>query len=133
MALGQIARLDVMPPYISVENGGRWFLKRFAEMGYTKFKYSNQMYNAAATIPAKSPHGRRIEHRFHRHSSGPFGEDVPGRWLSMQEAETISEALDLARSKTTGNLWGEAIGWFDMHAKHSGEAIPPLPSALDKP
>lgn len=117
VALQQVASLDVMPQYISVENGGKWFLKQFAKMGYKKFKYSNQMYNAGATIPWKTPHGKRIEHKFDRHSSGPFGEDLAGSWLTLEEADNLSEALDLARSKTRGNVWAQSIGWFDMHAR----------------
>jgi FkbM family methyltransferase len=117
VALEQIASLDVMPQYISVENGGKWFLNLFAKMGYKKFKYSNQMYNAATTIPWKSPHGKRIEHKFDRHSSGAFGEDLPGRWLTLEEADNLSEAIDLARSKTKGDVWAQSIGWFDMHAR----------------
>ena len=117
VALQQIATLDVMPQYISVENGGSWFVKLFAKMGYKKFKYANQRYNAVAVIPWNSPHGKRIEHKFDRHSSGPYGEDLPGRWLSLEEATNLTDALDLARTTAKGDIWAESIGWFDMHAR----------------
>lgn len=116
VALSQIAQLQVRPPYISVENGGKYFFRLFAEMGYKRFKYANQRYTAAAGVRRNSPHGNWIDHKFHMHSSGPFGEDVVGSWMSLDEAEKVSEAIDLGRA-AAGSLWADTIGWFDMHAR----------------
>jgi FkbM family methyltransferase len=116
LAVRQIAELSRMPDYISVENGSLEFLDLFARMGYTRFKYSNQKYVRFHAIPAASPHGRVVKYAFQDHSSGAFGEDLIGRWLTLEEATLVTRALSSGRSLAPNNLWAESIGWFDLHA-----------------
>ncbi len=115
-ALEQLRQSGISPPYISVENGGRRFVEKLSSMGYTRFKFANQKFNSKHWIPRNSPHGDYIKHFFPAHSSGPFGEDLPGRWLTADEANAVGDALAAARRLAPNHLFAEAIGWFDMHA-----------------
>ena len=116
VAVQQISLLRHKPAYISVENGGVYFINLMSEMGYQKFKFANQKYNSAQRILPNSKHGHPVDSTFLPHSSGPFGEDLPGRWLTKAEALKIGEALELARQAAPDNLFADAVGWFDMHA-----------------
>ena len=116
VALKQISHLRHKPAFISVENGGARFINLLHDMGYSKFKFANQKYNSVQRILPNSKHGHRVDSTFLPHSSGPFGDDLPGRWLSMAEALRISDALDAGRAKAPDNLFADSIGWFDMHA-----------------
>ncbi|WP_207383462.1 hypothetical protein, partial [Thalassovita autumnalis] len=53
----------------------------------------------------------------HFSSSGVFGEDLVGRWLTFDEAIAVNEGLSYARKKAPNNLWADSVGWFDLHAK----------------
>lgn len=119
IALGQVMNLDGFVPYISVENGSSRMLETLYDAGYSGFKFSNQRYVHTQKIPQNSPHGAQVEHTFIRSASGMFGEDLEGRWFTHDEAKRIITGLDLARNECPGNLWADAIGWFDLHAKHS--------------
>jgi FkbM family methyltransferase len=116
VALQQLALLPHKPTYVSVENGGIYFVNLMSEMGYDKFKFANQKYNTSQRIPPHSKHGRPTDQTFLPHSSGPFGEDLPGRWLTKSEALQVGQALELARQAAPNNLFADAVGWFDMHA-----------------
>jgi len=118
IALSQLYNAGIAPRYISVENGGEKFVKLMMEMGYNRFKYANQRFNSKQWIPRDSVHGNVIKHFFPAHSSGPFGEDVSGRWLSPEEAITVGNALDGARKIAKNPLFAESIGWFDLHATY---------------
>ncbi len=117
IAAQQIVTLIHKPRYLSVENGGVQFVQLLSEAGYDKFKFSNQKFNSLMRVPKQSKHGADVDVQFLPHSSGPFGEDLTGRWLTADETVKVSEALEAARSKAPGNLWAESIGWFDMHAQ----------------
>lgn len=116
VAVKQLCQLQHKPTYISVENGGVYFINLMNEMGYQKFKFANQKFNSVQRIPTNSKHGYLVDSTFLSHSSGPFGEDLPGRWLTVTEALKIGEALELGRQAAPDNLFADAVGWFDMHA-----------------
>ena len=117
VAVLQLEKSGIIPDYLSVENGSVDFLNSFLRMGYKKFKLSNQKYISSMKLPKYSKHGKQIEWNFHPHSSGPFGNDIPSPWLEEDRMREIIAALDAGRNKTvTPNLWGESVGWFDMHA-----------------
>jgi len=116
-ALRQLATLPARPAYCSVENGGTAFLETFVHMGYTRFKLSNQKYNALLKVPVGSPHGYPVDWSFRRHSSGPFGDDIPAPWIDADKMHVVLTGLEAGRrTVSVPNLWADAIGWFDMHA-----------------
>ena len=53
-------------------------------------------------------------YRFEEGSSGPWGEDAPGRWTSQREAE---EALQRFNERRRANGEAAEKRWFDVHAK----------------
>jgi len=116
VALKQVLKLPALPKYLSVENGGRVMLKELHEAGYTRFKFSNQMYVPGQSVPANSQHGHVIEHTFLRSSSGMFGEDLLGGWFDYDQIVAVNEGLEYGRSKAPNNLWALSVGWFDLHA-----------------
>jgi FkbM family methyltransferase len=117
VALKQLEAAGVRPTFCSVENGGMDFLETFLRMGYKRFKLSNQKYNRFVKVPERSEHGNPIHWSFAPHSSGPFGNDIPSGWMDELKTREVLTGLSAGRNAIpTGNLWAEAIGWFDMHA-----------------
>lgn len=116
IALEQVLALPVPPPFLSVENGSLPMLEALRAAGYARFKFSNQRDVPLQTIPPGSPHGHVVDVAFSRGASGVFGEDLPGRWLSADEAIAVQTALAEARRLAPANLFAEAVGWFDLHA-----------------
>ncbi|MGO1118180.1 FkbM family methyltransferase [Rhodovibrionaceae bacterium A322] len=116
VALEQLLTLPTLPTYISVENGDVVMLETFRRAGYTRFKFSNQRNVECQTIPGNSPHGHQISYNFELGSSGVFGEDTYGRWISYDEAMQINDGMVYGRTHAPNNLWAECVGWFDLHA-----------------
>ena len=119
IALRQILMLEHLPSYLSVENGSDEMIRLMHDKGYERFKLSNQKYVPYQKIPPESVHGPVVDHEFLRSSSGMWGEDLIGGWMNFENMQSVLRALSLARHKASGNLWAEAIGWFDLHAKLS--------------
>lgn len=117
IALRQVLKLPHLPKYVSVENGSEEMLRDLRNAGYAGFKFSNQRYVSAQSVSETSPHGKIVEHNFLISSSGVFGEDLVGRWLTFDEAIAVNEGLSYARKKAPNNLWADSVGWFDLHAK----------------
>jgi hypothetical protein len=74
-------------------------------MGYRKFKlvvgstvHVDFRNHQICTIDGES---KRFS--FKRHSSGPFGDDIPGPWLNQEEA--------------FDQLLAHGLGWIDIHAR----------------
>jgi len=117
VALEQVLQLSSLPPYLSIENGSKITIDNLNLRGYNSFKFSNQKYVKFHHVPRNSRHGNFCHFRFEDHSSGCFGEDLIGRWLTYDEALRVNEALWSARRIAPNNLLGESIGWFDLHAR----------------
>lgn len=120
--LGDILATDQLPPYLSVEAHDPRVLgillveERFKGFKLIRGKHVSQDF-ASHTI--SSDYGLR-RWSFPHHSAGPFGEDVPGPWLSM--------------SSLVQHYGHFGPGWIDIHAttEHLGREVPrpryPLPS-----
>lgn len=121
VALKQLEAAGIRPRFLSVENGGIAFLETFLNMGYAKFKLSNQKYNHFLKVPKGSRHGHALDWTFERHSSGPFGNDIPSGWMDGDRTREVLLGMEVGKkAMATPNLWAEAIGWFDMHAALEG-------------
>ncbi|WP_366550558.1 FkbM family methyltransferase [Ruegeria sp. ANG10] len=119
VALSQIMNLPNLPKYVSVENGSLDMLETLHKNGYDRFKFSNQKYVEHQTISPSSPHGPVPDHKFITSASGVFGEDIPGKWISYEDAVKVQEGLNIAAGLSPDNLFAVVVGWFDLHAKHS--------------
>ncbi len=99
------------PQYVSIENGHDFMIDELYQQGYSKFKFINQKYvrDIRLTPPAKE--GVYVDHVFVPGASGPFGEELPGEWLSKE-----------AVTKLSNDYWqnpqrNDSIhGWYDLHA-----------------
>jgi FkbM family methyltransferase len=95
LALEQLGETDARPKFISVETGPNTdWIDALARLGYVRFKLVNQ-----------TKHGNTFEWG----SSGPFGEEIAGPWISANNARLA---------------WQEHIdadfpqgAWFDIHAR----------------
>jgi FkbM family methyltransferase len=80
------------PEFVSIESEKRsWsaLLGEFAvfrKLGYTKFKIVDQTQVHLQRPPNPAAEGRDAEYRGEPGSSGLFGKELPGRWLTEREA-----------------------------------------------
>lgn len=103
-------------------------------LGYRGFQFVNQNHHPRVTLPIPSREGKYVDHTFTESSSGPFGEEAPGRWRSV--GPTIAEGTGLWLHHNFagfGGRWassriaqrylqtlasvGRMIGWYDLHAR----------------
>jgi hypothetical protein len=117
LCLEALLEFPERPQYISIEAGLKSFEETFNELsllwllGYRRFKIVNQAL-------------------FDGTSSGPFGEEAPGRWMSIEE--TFRKYRRLLREQKYFGAHGtffrtpvhklyellkrEPAGWYDFHA-----------------
>lgn len=108
LALEDLYRKGVFPPDISCEAHRVEIVCKLISMGYQKFKL------VRCSVIGKNDKARKITtsdgavlmHKFAKHSSGPFGSDLPGHWMN---ASQILYAW-LGRHVLYGG------GWYDVHA-----------------
>ena len=118
VALSQLMSLDARPPYLSLEGSSEELLDYLFAQGYREFQLVNQKFVQHQKVKPDSPHGAYLDWDFSFGSSGTFGEDLPGKWLSIEDAKRVSTAIVKGFEIAPGNLFAEAVGWFDLHAKH---------------
>lgn len=118
------------PLYISTEAGGVWLLGVMKAMGYGQFKMVSQAFSflhRGWRMPNPALHGNHVDYTFQPGSSGPFGEEAPGEWKSMDE---IADAhLSMRRVKRI--LPGQTNNWWDFHAKRTAAGAVPAAPASD--
>ena len=136
--------VDARPRFVSIESSVTGHKPEFADvfeeltrlctLGYRRFKYINQGRLSRIKLPREPREGAYVDFRFEGHSSGPFGRETPGRWLTAREALARAEALRI-RHNLTGyvgkwsdsrpgwayttarmKLVGRPNGWYDLHA-----------------
>ena len=89
--LESLKQFDDRPRYVSIESEKVDFdaltadLGLLRELGYTKFKPVQQAAIPGTRIRTKTLEGHDLEYVFGPHASGPFGEDIPQAWLSLDE------------------------------------------------
>lgn len=112
LCLRGLLQFSARPAHLSLESNKTSWEKLLAEfemlrgLGYGRFKVVNQETVPAQVCPRPALEGRYVEHRFPYGSSGAFGEEAPGEWLSHGQA--------LARYRKIFwqyRLFGDS-GWF---------------------
>jgi len=137
MCLKALKKFNEKPKYISIEAGLNSFEETFTELsllwnlGYKEFKIVNQALNYKVRCPNPPLEGVFVNYKFDGTCSGPFGEEAPGKWLSVEETFLRYRRL-LAEQKYFGAggklyktlfhrvyevLNREPVGWYDFHAK----------------
>ena len=114
VVVNTIANLKEKPRYVSFENGHLGDFEALASAGYDSFQLVEQSAVPQMQLPSPSLEGATITYQFSAGASGPFGNDLPGRWCSIVETRAILEKHhnDLAARKTRG------YDWWDLHARH---------------
>ena len=110
--LEALFRSNIRPPFISAESHSiDVFAILVASGSYNSFKLvdghtvSKKFKNLSISVG-----GRREIYSFPYHSAGPFGEDVPGEWMSANNFFRL--------------LAYEQLGWKDIHA--TNQVLPNL-------
>ena len=129
------------PKYLSVEGPLDSEEEAFAQiellcqLGYRDFKVVNQGLLHVVRCPKPAREGRYVGARFDGgHTSGPFGEEAPGKWASADR--TMAKLRRLIRDQRNHGMngkhfrtrWGyvyrkwrrlmrEPVAWWDIHAR----------------
>ncbi|WP_237213216.1 FkbM family methyltransferase [Falsiroseomonas oryziterrae] len=125
IVVAEIARSGRLPPQISVEAHRDDVLRALVGAGYRDFRLVNargagQRYGE---WNIRRLDGTVAPFRFGKHSSGPFGDDLPGEW---HDADGVREVWR-RRSELLGP------GWYDLHARLSVSSAGMSPAPEDVP
>jgi len=91
LMLEALKQLEQRPQYVSIESEKVDFsaleqeMHLLRELKYSKFKIIQQQDIPGTKIKTKTLDGTDIEHVFEECGSGPFGNDLPGPWLSFED------------------------------------------------
>lgn len=127
--------MDRVPQFLSIESDKRrWgsLLREFsvmASLGYRKFKVIDQRRIARQSPPYPAREGHYAASQFAYGSSGLFGDELPGEWLSKEDAISAYRFIFLHyRWFGDGTFGGRVVGkvplvrrlllpgWYDTHA-----------------
>jgi FkbM family methyltransferase len=91
MCLDALRDFDERPPFLSIESATTFEgvfaeLSKLHELGYRRFNLVPQHTVPRQTCPNPALEGAYVEHRFRFGSSGLFGRELPGKWLTLEEA-----------------------------------------------
>jgi FkbM family methyltransferase len=141
VALQGLSFSNEMPAYVSMESEKDSFraLRREFEilegLGYAQCKIVPQKRVWRQKPPKPALEGIYVPHRFEQGSSGMFGEEAPGRWMTSEEAIEKYKRVFL-RYALVGDdpfvpKWAEFLfrygmgirnGWYDTHARLGAKA-----------
>lgn len=131
-----LASFSVRPRFVSLETSKTSFdelvheLSVLWDLGYRRYKVVSQQWMKLWRCPSPAREGKYVNHRFPAASSGLFGEELPGRWLDIEE--TLRRYLRIFRSyrrygdgsrvrrllpwDPTLRVLNKLSGWHDLHA-----------------
>lgn len=136
LCIKALQHFDSKPQFISIESAKTsWSslleeFKLLKELGYQKFKVISQQNTSQQICPFPAKEGKYIEHQFEFGSSGLFGEETPGIWLSESEAINLYKRIFWYYKifRLNGIIYDIPIGkkllqalkiiepWYDTHA-----------------
>ncbi len=102
-----------LPRFFSVEAHEMDYLGHLVVAGYNRFKLMNQGLHHWITLPKPAKEGVYVDHKFPRFSSGPFGEETPGQWQTLDELSQTWGAVRYLKQVSPSII----PGYFDYHAK----------------
>jgi FkbM family methyltransferase len=108
-----ISKLKQKPRYVSYELDSGESFELLRSAGYNHFKIVAQSTIAKTQLPEISKEGKSIRYKFKNGSSGPFGNDTPGPWLSP--VEILKELAEVGKNNSRVSL-NNYPEWYDMHA-----------------
>ena len=140
-----LERESTRPSYLSIESSKTSYDDLFDELatlwslGYRQFKAIPQAIVERIRLPFPAREGQHVAHRFTFGSSGPFGEETEGDWLSVEQVLDRYRAIfrsyrrfgdagwftsgPFRRVRTkAASILGLLPGWYDTHAKFGSAA-----------
>lgn len=108
-----VGELKERPKYLSVEDNGFDSLLELHRIGCRAFKFLDQVEKWKIELPNPALEGQYAEGKFGACTSGPFGEEVPGKWMDIDEAALFY----LVNIRPPG--FGLIKNWWDIHVKFS--------------
>ncbi len=110
--LSQLRSSRLLPLYVSVEDCrfGFQYMATLAACGYNGFKLLDQSTVPQMTDPATGK-------PFAAGSSGPFGLDLPGEWLTHDDMVKFYSATV---RDPAGNRLAPRTHWWDIHCTYKG-------------
>jgi FkbM family methyltransferase len=105
----QLRGMHLLPLYVSVEDCrfGPRYMEILASCGYDAFKLLDQ-----SSVPY-------MQGGFPQGSSGPFGDEVPGEWLTHDKMMAL---YSTTVRDTQGNRLAPRTRWWDIHCTNIGQA-----------
>lgn len=137
LCVAALRQLRDRPKYLSIEASKTALadvdaeLGLMSELGYRDFKVVPQHAVADQVPPKPSREGRYAQWRFAHGSSGLFGEEAPGEWLTADQAISAYKRIFLRYVLTGDDPFipslfvrvlrrvGYRASWHDTHAKRS--------------
>ena len=134
LCIQALKSFEPRPRYVSIEaHIGDWrrLLAEFAaleDLGYDRFQIVRQGRHRSRTF--RSLTGEAFDFFFNEDSSGPFGDDLEGAWLTCNQARRryrwlwlrerlFSDDSRLGRALAKFPIFSwvpESVGWYDTHA-----------------
>jgi FkbM family methyltransferase len=136
LCLEALRQFSSRPRYVSIESEMvRWdsLCQEFAlfqSLGYEDFKVIKQGAVTMQTPPNPAREGRYVAHTFTEGSSGLFGEELPGEWLTRERAIEVYRRIFVSYRFLGGDTLAAKIiqhvpiarrilpSWYDTHARH---------------
>ncbi len=136
LCIDALEHAPTRPRFVSVESNKTSWRELVSEfnilerLGYTRFKIVNQAKIETQVEPSPAREGSFVNHRFQSGSTGLFGADLPGPWLTRRQA-LLKYAFIFIQYRLFGdNTRGRKIarklpgrihqflipGWYDTHA-----------------
>src|ERR1700728_1100433 len=145
LAVRALHAVSERQPYLSLESSissnnatavrvGSEFAELWS-LGYRRFQFVNQRKLSHVELPEQPLEGTYVRERFTDESSGPFGRELGGRWLTRRHARAQAELLRFKHNVGGhGGRWRRTpIGfayaasrhlalrrgpsWYDLHAR----------------
>ena len=106
--------LQLRPEYVSFENGALKDFDVLSAAGYSAFQLVEQSSIPRTTLPVVSSEGKAIDYVFKSGSSGPFGRDLQGVWLRVEEMRILlNEHHEKLKARPD-----RGFDWWDLHASN---------------
>ena len=116
-ALASLEGLSELPKFVSIESDKTSWKKliqefeTFERLGYRKYRIMDQSLVSMQRCPTTPREGKFVDWQFKHGSSGLFGDELPGTWV------TAFEAIELYKSIFRGYAINGDLGLFGGGAK----------------
>ncbi len=112
LVVDAICGLKVKPQYVSFENGALRDFEALAAAGFSSFQLVEQSNVPKIRLTKPALEGKFVKHSFPSGSSGPFGRELKGEWLHVNEMRNILNE----HHKSLNARSERGYDWWDLHA-----------------